>query len=570
MPFLPTPLRVVVLRHRRWIALTAACGLAGSAADIGITLSIRHLFDHTLRRTDGFGSSLLSVLAVLAGIEAVKAAGRFVQRRSSEIAGQGVARDLRIELFAHLVRLPLGFFRRREPGRILLRFVNDLTAIRRFVSTCIADFLADGLAVVALLVAALFLEWHLGVGLLLLAPIQFELVRRLNPRIRALNARIRDQRARLSGLIQDDLGGIEAIKVYRREVHETRRVRARSQKMFADSVKQATVAARGEAISQAFNGLATLLVMGYGAWLVVDGRVTRGTLVGFYSLFHHVFPSIRRIVLANQAAQTSRVQIARVVGFLERTPEPDAAPDRARAPASGGAVAPGGAVSYDAVDGGFDLRAQRGEIVAVLGRTASGKSRLVEYLLGFRRPASGTVRIDGRDVASWPTAELRRMVAWSAAAAPLFQGSVSKNVRFGRRGAAPAAVDRSVRDAQLEGVVARRRKGMAARVGPGGRRLSAGERALVSLARALLVERPVLVLDEPFAGLDSETVERVWQQLETRRTESTILLFTTEPGLAARCDRVVALEPRPATGAEASPLGGIGIDAGDRSSEGRP
>jgi ABC-type multidrug transport system fused ATPase/permease subunit len=554
---LPAPLLAVIRRHRRWIVVTALCGLAGSAADIGVTLSIRHLFDRTLRHADRFWTSLAAVLGVLAAIEVAKAGGRFFQRRSSEIAGQGVARDLRVELFAHLVRLPLGFFRRREPGKILLRFVNDLTAIRRFVSTCIADFLADGLAVVALLVAALCLEWHLGLGLLVLAPVQYELVRRLNPRIRELNARVRDQRAQLSGLIQDDLGGIEALKVFRREGHETRRVRERSERMFEYSVAQATVSARGEATSQLINGIAMLFVLGYGGWLVISGVTSRGTLVGFYSLFHHVFPSIRRIVLANQAAQSSRVQIARVVGFLERPPE-------ASPPADGAQLAPGeGRVAFERVDGRVDLQARRGEIVAVLGPTGSGKTRLVEYLLGFRQPASGSVSIDGRDVTACPTERLRRMVAWTAASAPLFQGSVSKNVRLGRRRAPGDSLERSVADSGLAGVVARRRRGMSERVGPGGRRLSGGERALVALARALLVERPILVLDEPFAGLDPTTIEHVWSRLEARRPQTTTLLLTSDAGLAARCDRVVRLEPLekgPGTGDDAADARGeVGV-----------
>src|SRR5262249_14010888 len=158
-------------------------------------------------------------------------------------------------------------------------------------------------------------------------------------------------------------------------------------------------------------------------------------------------------------------------------------------------------------------------------------------------PDSGRVLVDGLDLSGLPPSELRRKVAWAAADAPLFKGSVSRNVRFGRRHAAKEEVAGAVKDAALDEAVERRGGGLAPRIGPGGRNLSRGERTLVGLARALLVERPILVLDEPFAGLDPATIERVWSGLESRRARTTTLLFTTDAALAARCDRLVRLVP---------------------------
>jgi ABC-type multidrug transport system fused ATPase/permease subunit len=551
---LPPSIGAVVARQWRLIALTAACGLAGSAADVGVTFSIRRLFDDTLRMRSALGASLLAVLSILGALEAAKAAVVFVRRRSAEIAGQGVVRDLRVDLFAHLVRLPVAFFRRREVGRILLRFVNDLTAIRRFVANGIAEFLADSIAVVCLLAAAVVMQWQLGVGLLVLAPLQFFLVRRFNPRIRQLNARVRGQRARLSGILQDSLSGIEALKVYRRESRETKRVRVRSERMFANSVAQVTVAARGEAAANVVNGIAALFVLGYGGWLVVTGVSTRGTLLGFYALFHHVFPSIRRIVHANQTAQTARVQVERVASFLERVAEPRHAADAARAGAAAGDVV------FEGVEGQSDFTVRRGEIVAILGPSGVGKSRLAAILLGLRRPSAGRVLVGGRDVTELAPSELRRLVAWAAADAPLFQGSFSRNVRYGRRHAPRLALEQALRDASLEEAVARRRQGLSFRVGPGGRKLSSGERALVSLARALLVERPLLVLDEPFAALDPTTLERVWTGLQARRAVTTTILFTTDAGLAARCDRVVRFDAAPQADLAEAPFAAIAAE----------
>lgn len=536
---LPAPLADALHRYRGLVAVTALCGLVGSGADVALSLTFRHLLDHTLRDRSGFRSEIVVVIGVVVGLAALRAAVRMVRRRASEAAGQGVARDLRVRLFAHVLRLPVGFFHRREVGRVLLRFVSDLSAVRRLVSRGIADILADGVAVAALLAATLAIDWRLGLGPALLGPVEALAIGRLNARMRALNRALRGERARLSGIIEDDLSGIEAVKVYGRERKETRRVRRRSDRMLRDAVAQAAVAARGEGISEGLHGAAIAYVFGLGAWLVVSARITPGTLVAFYALFHHLFPSIRRLVLANEIAQTSRVQVERIVALLDRELE------NAAGPAAGRASPRGGAVVFEGVDGRVDLAARRGEIVAVLGPAGSGKSTLAGCLLGFRAPGAGRVLVDGEDVARIPPRALRRLVAWAAPDAPLFRGSLARNVRFGRPGAPREAIDEALRESTLDRVAARFRRGLRHGVGSGGRRLSRGERTLVALARALLVRRPILILDEPFAGLDPGAVDAIWAGLDARRPWSTTLLFTTDAALAGRADRVVLL-PRAA------------------------
>ncbi len=532
----PGPVRAAIRPHRRAIALAALCGLATGAADLGSSLAARRVIDGAVAGPGPVRASLAAVLALILGFAVMKTVARWGRRRVAERAGQAVARDLRVRLFAHVLRLPVGFFHEREVGKVLLRFVSDLTSVRRLVSRGLSDIAADGLAVAGLFAGMLAVDWRLALGLAGLGGAELVLIARVNGRLRALNRRVRDERARLSGLIEDALSGIEAIKAFRRARKETRRVRRRSQRIFEDSVAQASVGAWGEGVSEAIHGLATVYVLGAGGLLLAAGAVTPGTLVAFLLLFHHVFPPVRRLVLANEVVQTARVQSARIAALLDRPPE--AAPS--------GRVAPGdGAVVAERVDGRLDFVAKRGEIVALLGESGAGKSTLAAYLLGFRRPAAGRLLVAGHDVSRTAPDDLRRLVAWAGAHAPLLRGSIAKNVRFGRPRASAAATEGAARASALDRVAGRFPRGLRHAVGSGGRRLSAGERALVALARALLVRRPVLVLDEPFRGLDPSTADVIWRTLEARRPTTTTLVLTADPAVAVRADRVVHLSASP-------------------------
>lgn len=536
----PAPVVAAVRAHAGAVGVAALCGLAVSVAEIGLSLEARRIVDQVVPGRPGAG--LLVAASTLVALALGRAAARFGRRASAEGAGHAVARDVRVALFDRLLRTPLEVIESREVGRLLVRLVSDLSGIRRIVSRGLADLLADGLAALALVTGLVLLDWRLGLGVAAIGAAEVAAVRSANGPMRRASARVRSARARLAGVMEDDLSAIAAVKAFRREGKETGRVRRRSARLYRHAVQSARLGARSEAVADAAHGLALAGTLALGAWRVGTADLTLGTLVAALLLAHHLFPSARRLVLANEALQTGRVQAARVGALLEAPVEPhprDVEPGEAPA---------GLLVTAEGLDGHLDLAVRRGEIVALLGPAGSGKSALAAYLLGLRRPVSGRLAIDGRDVTALAPATLRRLVAWSATDAPLVRGSLSKNVRFGRPGAGEGAVRRALAASGLDRLVARVDGGLGYRLGPRGRGLSAGERAQVALARALLLGRPILVLDEPFAGLAAAEAEAVWEALRARRAATATILLTSHPQVAAAADRIARL-PAPTAAA---------------------
>jgi ATP-binding cassette subfamily C protein CydCD len=194
---------------------------------------------------------------------------------------------------------------------------------------------------------------------------------------------------------------------------------------------------------------------------------------------------------------------------------------------------------------GFDLAIEPGETVALTGPSGCGKTTVLSVVLGLRRPDAGTVRVGGVDLADVDLEDWRHQVAWVPQRPHLFARTVAENIRLGRPDASDADVAAALGAAGLTEVVRRLPQGADTQLGEGGAGLSAGERQRVALARAFVRNAPLLLLDEPTAGLDSETESDVLAAVRELVFGRTALILAHRPALAALADRVVELPPPP-------------------------
>ena len=198
--------------------------------------------------------------------------------------------------------------------------------------------------------------------------------------------------------------------------------------------------------------------------------------------------------------------------------------------------------SQPALDG-VSLTVRAGELLALVGPSGCGKSTLLAVLLGLQRPDSGSVRVGGVELADLDLDAWRARLAWVPQRPHLFNASIAENVRLGRGGASNTEVSAAICDAGLEGTVRRLPEGLDTILGDRGAGLSAGERQRLGLARAFLRDAPLLLLDEPTAGLDGHTEREIVQAIRRLAHGRTVVLVAHRPALVAMADRVLALAP---------------------------
>jgi ATP-binding cassette subfamily B protein/subfamily B ATP-binding cassette protein MsbA len=294
--------------------------------------------------------------------------------------------------------------------------------------------------------------------------------------------------------------------------------------------------------------LGTALVLGVGGHLVVSGRLTIGELVAFILYLSMFYEPVRGLHGLNQMLQAARAAGERVFDILDATEERSAAPhNRQRALAE----PVRGAVRYENVNFGYgngraalkniSLQAAPGQMIALVGPTGSGKSTLVNLLPAFYQADSGTITIDGQDIAEVSLESLRSQISVVSQEAFLFNGTVRENILYGRLDAGEAELLAASRAANCHDFILHLPEGYDSRVGERGVKLSVGEKQRVSIARALLKNAPILILDEATASVDTATEKLIQEALERLMANRTSFVIAHRLSTIANADQILVL-----------------------------
>jgi ABC-type multidrug transport system fused ATPase/permease subunit len=431
---------------------------------------------------------------------------------------QNVIYDMRRDLYGHLQRLPVSYFDKRASGDLMTRVAEDVNAVERVL----IDGTEQGtVAVLSLLgVATIMFITNPLLALVALIPLPILIAGALWYTLTA-HRRYRAQRtaaSALNSLLMDNLQGIRQIKAFEREPHEDQRFSER-----ADALRRGNLGImRVWAVyspAMAFAGaLGTAFVLWFGGRQVLASEQTLGELVGFLFYLGLFYEPVARLHTLNQMLQAARAAGERVFDILDTQRERPLANLKVFPPKVRGEVEFRD-VSFDYESNkpalrNLSLRAQPGEMVALVGPTGAGKTTLVNLLPGFYEPSGGTILIDGEDTRRFSLESLRAQISIVSQEAFLFNGSIRENIRYGRLEASEDELISAAKAANCHEFISRLPHGYDSRVGERGVRLSVGEKQRVSIARALLKNAPILILDEATASVDTATEKLIQEALE--------------------------------------------------------
>lgn len=458
---------------------------------------------------------------------------------------QKVIFDLRSELYAHIQKLPLPWFDNRATGDVMTRLIEDVTSVERVL----IDGIEQGTVAVLQIavVAGVMLFYSPSLTLAALAPVPFLALGAVLYTTTA-RARYKQQRkavSALNSLLHDNIAGIRQIKTYTSEHREQERFDGA-----AEGVRKATlVVMRAWAIYQPAMGFFTasgmLLIAGYGAREVMQGRLDTGVLVAFFVLARYLYEPVGRLHQLNQIFQAGRAAGDRVFEMMDAEPEVCEVTESAGKPVTGNVEYRHVSFSYAPelpVLQDVSFRAEAGETVALVGPTGAGKSSLVNLLVRFYEFTGGEIFIDGTPLRDIPRGHLRKNIAVVTQESFLFNGTTAENLRIGKPDATEEEMWEALEAANAAAFVRRLPEGLHSPVGERGIKLSVGEKQRISIARALLKNPPILILDEATASVDTTTEQLIQQALDRLMQSRTSFVIAHRLSTVRHADQILVLE----------------------------
>ena len=478
--------------------------------------------------------------------------------------GQRVIFDLRNALYGHLQSQSMSFYDSNQTGQLMSRVTNDVSQVQFFLTQGIARLVNTISTVGVYLVVLFLLDAQLTAVTLIVAPGIWLLQEKLKD-VMPLMRRVQRRMADLNVVIQEYVAGVKMIQAFGREPHEAARFDEVNHDIRSTRMQQQQVMAVVMPGQEFFSNVSLVLVLGVGAWRVMDGSMTLGTLVAFQTYVLTMWMPVRWIGMINQMAQQAMAAGERVFEILdtplEVTEKPNAVP----------LTVMRGEIRFENVSfaygkerpllSGIDLHGDPGATIAIVGPSGSGKTTLINLIPRFYDATAGRVLVDGIDVRDVTLASLRGQIGMVLQETFLFNMTIRENIRYGRSSATQAEVESAAKAAHAHEFIMGLPEGYDTMCGERGVRLSGGQRQRVAIARAILVDPRILILDEATSSVDTRTDFLIQQALDRLMQGRTTLVLAHRLSSVIGCDRILVLDQgrivEQGTHAQLSAAGGL-------------
>ena len=494
----------------------------------------------------GDSDVLMPVLGIAAAV-----AGRYAfvtyARYSVRSVGMRVAFDLRGALYGALQEQGSRFFSKHTIGDMMTRAVADISLVQRLIS--MGSILLIILVYASIVGFGFMLYYSPLLTLLLLPPLPlvYYYAKHSSRRMGVASKDMQDRLSDLGAQVQENLSGIRTIQAMVQEDNEIARF-ARANRNYTEAFyRQARINSLMMAWMPSLAALCSIAILGFGGYLVLQGDMTPGALVAFFMYVNMVVQPFRVAGFMVNLFQRAAVASDRLFEVLRLDPEigdrptPDApAQIRGDLEFRGLSFRYGGGMPP--VLDGVGLSIRQGESIAIMGRVGAGKTTLLKQLVRLLDPPPGTVFVDGVDIRGYPLAELRAQVAMVPQDTFLFSQTLRDNLSYDDPSRDIDQIWSAADAAGLRETIEAFPDGMETVVGERGVTLSGGQAQRATLARGLIRDAPVLLLDDCFSSVDTQTEEKILTELRRLRRGKTTLLVSHRVSTARHCDRIVVID----------------------------
>ncbi|MEV2221471.1 ABC transporter ATP-binding protein [Nocardia vinacea] len=516
----------------------------------------------------GAASRVVVTLAVLiGGLAVVDAALGVIIRWLSSRIGEGLILDLRTAVFDHVQKMPVAFFTRTRTGALVSRLNSDVIGAQRAFSDTLSGVVTNLVTLALTLAVMVRISWQITLLALVLLPVFVVPARRMGNRLAGLQREAAGLNAAMSTQMTERFSapGATLVKLFGRPQQESDEFALRARRVRDIGVRTAMLQTVFVTSLTLVSALALALVYGLGGWYALRGQLDAGAVVSLSLLLTRLYTPLTALASARMEIMSALVSFERVFEVLDLKPLIEDAPDAVAVPAGPVAVELDNVTfGYPAADkvslasledvatldtrGGVEvlhnvsLRAEPGQLVALVGSSGAGKSTVAQLVSRLYDVDGGAVRLNGTDVRALTTTSIRDTVGLVTQDGHLFHDTIRANLLLARPEATEPELWDALHRARLRELVTSLQDGLDTVVGERGYRLSGGERQRLTIARLLLKQPRVVILDEATASLDSTSEAAVQEALSEALDGRTALVIAHRLSTIRAADQILVLE----------------------------
>ena len=529
----------------RWAFAGAILGMLVTGATNGVLVAyLEPLINKLFVERDAAMMVLIPLGIVV--IFFVSGVASFVSGYGMQWVGNKLMLDLRREMFAKLVRLPVSYYDVHTSGSLMSRIANDVTGVTAASTSALTALVRDSATLIGVLVVMLSKNWKLTVAIFIIVPPIAFVVRQFGVRLRNISRESQRANGMILDALDESISAQRVVKVFGGHAAEESRFSKAANRVRQINMKHSAAAAANAPITQMIVAIAIALLLYFAALQSEASDATVGGFVSFIVAAVMLLEPLKRLTGVNEHLQRGLAAAESVFGLIDEVPETDS-----------GTIALGevrGDLAFEAVrlqyraDGrmaldGVSLQIKAGETIALVGSTGSGKTSMIHLIARFYEPQSGRVLIDGHDISTITLPSLRAQIALVSQDIRLFNDTVAANIAYGvNASAAQEDIIAAAKAAHAWEFIDTLPQGLATPIGENGAQLSGGQRQRLAIARALLKNARILLLDEATSALDTESERLVQAALEKLMHGRTTIVVAHRLSTVEKAHRIVVLD----------------------------
>jgi subfamily B ATP-binding cassette protein MsbA len=488
----------------------------------------------------------ISILIVLAFI--LKNIFSYIASYFIAYVEQGIIRDIRNDLYSHILKLPLTFFKNEKSGDLISRFTNDVNIIQQSVTAVFLNVFREPLTVIVFFVIAFSISWKLTLFALLIVPLSSGIIAIIGALLRKQSYILQQKLGTIVNVLHETISGIKIVKAFGKEDYENSRFRKETEKYFRIILKKVRIRNISSPSTEIIAVVLGAAIIFFGGKLVlINHEIKASEFMGFLFAIFQMMPPLKSMSQLNNKIQESIGAGMRIFEVLDT--ETNIKNIENPIPVSSfnsNIKFENVTFSYpdspEIILNKINFTANKGEIIAFVGSSGAGKSTLVDLIPRFYDPTNGAVLIDGKDLRKVKLEDLRKLMGIVTQETILFNETVYKNIAYGVENVPKEKVIEVAKMANAHDFIMELPNGYETIIGERGTKISGGQRQRLSIARALFKNPPVMIFDEATSALDNESEALVQEAIEKLMKNRTTFVVAHRLSTIRNADKIIVME----------------------------